>query len=111
MTLVQTLVRPMSAGSVLTSEDDTAEEAEPRVWADMTVEDALCVMAGARVSRLVVCDEDGKRTDLVTWVGLTAVRSASGYTDRVRLRDIGALGALGALGAVGALRAADALAV
>ncbi|MFD4632259.1 CBS domain-containing protein [Streptomyces sp. NPDC058284] len=88
MTLVQTQVRPTGTGHAPTALDDDAEEAGPQVWADMTVEDALCVMVGARVKRLVVCDEDGKRIDLVTLSGLTVVRDGSGYTDRLRLRDI-----------------------
>ncbi|MEU6995881.1 CBS domain-containing protein [Streptomyces sp. NPDC046465] len=68
--------------------DDTLVESGPQVWADMTVEVALCVMAGARVDHLLVCNEDGKRTDLVTWNRLSAVRDSSVYTDRIRLRDI-----------------------
>nr|WP_244177670.1 CBS domain-containing protein [Streptomyces atriruber] len=67
---------------------DTAKEAGPRVWDDMTVEVALSVMAGARVGHLLVCDEDGMRTGLITLARLTAVRDSSGYTDRIRLRDI-----------------------
>ncbi|MFJ6541572.1 CBS domain-containing protein [Streptomyces sp. NPDC091385] len=54
----------------------------------MTVEVALSVMAAARTGRLVVCDEDGRRTGLVTLDLLTTVRDSSGYTDHVRLRDI-----------------------
>jgi CBS domain-containing protein len=60
----------------------------PQVWGDMTVEVALSVMAAARTGHLVVCDEDGRCTGLVTRSGLIAVRDGSGYTDRVRLRDI-----------------------
>ncbi|MYY87144.1 hypothetical protein GT044_38870 [Streptomyces sp. SID335] len=55
----------------------------------MTVEVALSVMAGARVGRLLLCDEDGRCTGLITLARLTAVRDSSGYTDRIRLRDIG----------------------
>ncbi|MEV0253953.1 CBS domain-containing protein [Streptomyces sp. NPDC050732] len=69
---------------------DTAVEAGPRVWDDMTVEVALSVMAGARVGHLLVCDEDGRRTALVTRAQLTAVRDGSGYTDLLRLRDLAA---------------------
>ncbi|AZM54547.1 hypothetical protein DMA15_19900 [Streptomyces sp. WAC 01529] len=82
MTLVQTQLCPANA--------DTAEEAAPRVWDDMTVEVALSVMVGARVEHLLVCDEDGRRTDLVTHARLIAVRDSPAYTDRIRLRDIGA---------------------
>jgi CBS domain-containing protein len=60
----------------------------PQVWDDMTVEVALSVMAAARTGHLVVCDGDGRCTGLVTRARLTAVRDGSGYTDRVRLRDI-----------------------
>ncbi|MEV0126298.1 CBS domain-containing protein [Streptomyces sp. NPDC050703] len=67
---------------------EAMDEAGPRVWKDMTVEVALSVMAGARVGYLLVCDEDGHRTGLVTRAGLTAVRDGAGYTDRVRLRDV-----------------------
>ncbi|MYR58425.1 hypothetical protein GTY54_20030, partial [Streptomyces sp. SID625] len=38
--------------------------------------------------QLVVCDADGMCTGLVTRDRLTAVRDGSGYTDRIRLRDI-----------------------
>ncbi|MFK4064730.1 CBS domain-containing protein [Streptomyces sp. NPDC029674] len=78
MTLVQTYSRPVDI------------EAGPRVWDDMTVEVALSVMVGARVGHLLVCDEDGRRTGLVTRARLTAVRDGSGYTDLMRLRDIAA---------------------
>ncbi|NEB75399.1 CBS domain-containing protein [Streptomyces sp. SID14478] len=68
---------------------DTPQDAGPRVWDDMTVEVALSVMAGARVGHLLVCDADGRRTGLITLARLTAVRDGAGYTDRIRLRDIG----------------------
>ncbi|MFI8210971.1 CBS domain-containing protein [Streptomyces werraensis] len=67
---------------------DPADAAGPQVWEDMTVEVALSVMAAARTGRLVVCDEDGMCTGLVTRDRLTAVRDGSGYTDRIRLRDV-----------------------
>ncbi|MEV8535764.1 hypothetical protein [Streptomyces sp. NPDC051211] len=54
----------------------------------MTVEVALSVMAGARTEHLLVCDDDGRRTGLVTRAQLGAVRDGAAYTDRVRLRDI-----------------------
>lgn len=65
-----------------------ADAAGPQVWEDMTVEVALSVMTAARTGHLVVCDEDGLPTGLVTRDRLTAVRDGSGYTDRIRLRDI-----------------------
>ncbi|WP_410538179.1 CBS domain-containing protein [Streptomyces sp. KL2] len=64
------------------------DTAGPQVWDDMTVEVALSVMAAARTGHLVVCDGDGRRTGLVTRARLTAVRNGSGYTDRIRLRDV-----------------------
>ncbi|WP_374203578.1 hypothetical protein [Streptomyces geysiriensis] len=45
-------------------------------------------MAAARTAHLAVCDEDGRRTGLVTRDRLTAVRAGAGYTDRLRLRDV-----------------------
>ncbi|MFJ9036999.1 CBS domain-containing protein [Streptomyces sp. NPDC102406] len=54
----------------------------------MTVEVALSVMAGARVGHLLVCDDDGRRTGLVTRARLAVVRDSSGYTDETRLRDV-----------------------
>lgn len=59
-----------------------------QVWDDMTVEVALAVMAGARAGRLLVCDDDGLCTGLVTRARLTAVRDSSVYTDRLQLRDV-----------------------
>ncbi|WP_345643856.1 hypothetical protein [Streptomyces tremellae] len=67
---------------------DATDTAAPRVWATMTVEVALSVMAAARTRHLAVCDEDGQCTVLVTLAGLTAVRDSPGYTDRTRLGDI-----------------------
>ncbi|WP_037685271.1 CBS domain-containing protein [Streptomyces aureocirculatus] len=88
MTLVQMQSHSMSDEPVRGSSADAVEEAGPRVWDDMTVEVALSVMVGARVEHLLVCDEDGRRTDLVTRAGLMAVRDCSAYTDRTRLRDV-----------------------
>ena len=64
------------------------DAAGPQVCDDMSVEVALAVMAAARTGRLVVCDQDGQFTDLVTQTELTAVRDSSACTDRVRLRYI-----------------------
>ncbi|MFF9582892.1 CBS domain-containing protein [Streptomyces achromogenes] len=78
--------------------DGDIEGHGPRVWDDMTVEVALAVMAGARVEYLTVCDEDDRRTGLVTLVRLAGLRDSSAYTDRIRLRDVldGSLSAPGA---------------
>ncbi|MFC8762432.1 MULTISPECIES: CBS domain-containing protein [Streptomyces] len=67
---------------------DAMDTAGPRVCDDMTVEVALSVMAGARTGHLLVCDNDGLFTGLVTSARLTAVRDGSAYTDRLRLRDV-----------------------
>ncbi|HEY9328896.1 CBS domain-containing protein [Streptomyces fungicidicus] len=88
MTLDQTQFRPASAHPAYSRVADTMEAAGPQVWKDMTVEVALSVMAAARTGQLVVCDEDGMCTGLVTRDRLTAVRDGSGYTDRLRLRDV-----------------------
>ncbi|MGW0336020.1 CBS domain-containing protein [Streptomyces sp. NPDC003011] len=88
MTLVKTQSRPASAHLGHGAVADAMDTAGPQVWDDMTVEVALSVMAAARTGRLVVCDEDGGHVGLVTEARLTAVRDSSGYTDRIRLRDI-----------------------
>ncbi|MEW2514265.1 CBS domain-containing protein [Streptomyces sp. NPDC046870] len=87
MTLDQTQFRSTRTNAVQPAADP-ADAAGPQVWEDMTVEVALSVMAAARTRQLVVCDEDGTCTGLVTRDRLTAVRDGSGYTDRIRLRDI-----------------------
>lgn len=87
MTLDQTQFRSTRTNAVQAAADP-ADAAGPQVWEDMTVEVALSVMTAARTGHLVVCDEDGLGTGLVTRDRLTAVRDGSGYTDRIRLRDI-----------------------
>ncbi|MFH8410920.1 CBS domain-containing protein [Streptomyces sp. NPDC018019] len=67
---------------------DAVDTAGPQAWDDMTVEVALSVMAGARTKRLLICDDDGQGTRVVTQAELTAVRDDSAYTDQARLRDI-----------------------
>ncbi|MFF7181236.1 CBS domain-containing protein [Streptomyces sp. NPDC008121] len=63
-------------------------EAGPQVDDGMTVEVALSVMASARAGHLLVRDDDGRCTGLLTEAQLTAVREGSAYSDRVRLREI-----------------------
>ncbi|MEU4996021.1 CBS domain-containing protein [Streptomyces sp. NPDC021622] len=87
MTLVQMQPRPASAHPAQNTVE-ARDVAGPQVWDDMSVEVALSVMTAARTGRLVVCDQDGQRTDLVTQAELTAAREHSAYTDRIRLRDI-----------------------
>ncbi|MGW8355210.1 CBS domain-containing protein [Streptomyces wedmorensis] len=67
---------------------DAVDTAGPQVGDDMTVEVALSVMAGARTGHLLVCDNDGLCTGLVTRTQLTAVRDSAVYTDRLQLRDL-----------------------
>ncbi|WP_405566814.1 CBS domain-containing protein [Streptomyces sp. NBC_01167] len=88
MTLIQMQPRPASATPGHETVVAVMDAAGPQVCDDMSVEVALSVMAAARTGRLVVCDQDGQCTGLVTQTELTAVRDSSAYTDRVRLRDI-----------------------
>ncbi|MFE2097542.1 MULTISPECIES: CBS domain-containing protein [unclassified Streptomyces] len=60
----------------------------PQVDDHMTVDVALSVLIGARVSHLLLQDEDGRCAGLVTQAQLTAHRGGSWYCDRTRLRDI-----------------------
>ncbi|MCP9945361.1 hypothetical protein LUX12_12090 [Streptomyces somaliensis] len=88
MTVVRTQPRPANTAPAERTAAGTADEAGPRVRGGMTVEVALSVMAGARTGRLLLCDEDGRCTGLVTRARLTAVRESPSYTDRIRLRDV-----------------------
>ncbi|MEU3748080.1 MULTISPECIES: CBS domain-containing protein [Streptomyces] len=88
MTLVQMQPRSANTKSVHRTVGDATEAAGPQVCDDMTVEVALAVMAGARAGHLLVCDEEGMCTGLVTQAQLTAIRDSAAYTDRVRLRDL-----------------------
>ncbi|MET8538005.1 CBS domain-containing protein [Streptomyces sp. NPDC005065] len=88
MTLVQMQPRPANATPVHRTAADVLDTGGPQVCDDMTVEVALAVMASARTGHLLVCDNDGLCTGLVTQAQLAAVRDSSAYTDRVQLRDI-----------------------
>ncbi|MFG3158464.1 CBS domain-containing protein [Streptomyces sp. NPDC048232] len=88
MTLLQSHPRPASTNADCWTAADAMDAAGLQVWDDMTVEVALSVMSAARTNHLVVCDEDGRYTDLVTRARLTTVRNGSAYTDRIRLRDV-----------------------
>ncbi|MFD9307748.1 CBS domain-containing protein [Streptomyces sp. NPDC060048] len=88
MTLVQMQPRSAHADLVHRTVDDAMEAAGPQVCDDMTVEVALAVMAGSRADYLLVCDEDGLCTGLVTQAQLTAVRESAAYTDQLRVRDV-----------------------
>ncbi|GHH45408.1 CBS domain-containing protein [Streptomyces candidus] len=88
MTLVHAQPRPTHAQPAPRRVAEVMDTAGPQVCDDMSVEVALSVMTAARTGRLVVCDQDGQCTGLVTRPELTAVRDGSAYSDRVRLRDI-----------------------
>ncbi|MFC8826365.1 CBS domain-containing protein [Streptomyces sp. NPDC057137] len=88
MTLVQTQARPASATPVRRTAADAMDTGGPQVCDDMTVEVALSVMASARTGHLLVCDNDGLCTGLLTQAQFTAARDSSKYTDRIQLRDI-----------------------
>lgn len=88
MTLVQMQPRSTHATAVGETVADAMDTAGPQVCDDMTVEVALSVMASARAGHLLVCDDSGLCTGLVTRSQLAAARDGSAYSDRVRLRDI-----------------------
>lgn len=88
MTLVQMQPRSTSATPVPRTVADAMDTGGPQTCEDMTVEVALSVMASARTGHLLIRDDSGQCTGLVTQAQLTAVRDSSAYTDRVQLRDI-----------------------
>ncbi|CAD5965439.1 MULTISPECIES: CBS domain-containing protein [unclassified Streptomyces] len=88
MTFVQMQPRTTHATAVGRTVADAMDTAGPHICDDMTVEVALSVMASARTGHLLVCDDSGRCTGLVTQTQLAAARDGSAYSDRVRLRDI-----------------------
>ncbi|MFF3322781.1 CBS domain-containing protein [Streptomyces sp. NPDC002889] len=60
----------------------------PQVCDDMMVDVALSVLVSARSGHLIICDQDGRCTGLVTRAQLENHRRDSWYTERTRLRDI-----------------------
>ncbi|MFI6419614.1 hypothetical protein ACIBG6_19740 [Streptomyces sp. NPDC050842] len=88
MTLVQTQPRSANVTPADRSVTDAMDTTAPRVCDDMTVEVALSVVISARAGHLIICDDDGLCTRLVTRAQLAAVRDSSAYTDRIRLRDV-----------------------
>ncbi|MFD5146807.1 CBS domain-containing protein [Streptomyces sp. NPDC058401] len=88
MTLVQMQPRSAHPDLVRRTVEDGMEAAGPQVCDDMTVEVALAVAAGSRTDHLLVCDEDGLCTGLITRERLSAIRDSAAYTDRLRLRDV-----------------------
>ncbi|GGW01606.1 hypothetical protein GCM10010230_32400 [Streptomyces narbonensis] len=87
MTPVQIQPHPTHPAPAHPTAADAVDTA-PQVCDDMTVEVALSVMAGARTGHVLVCDNDGLCTGLVTRAQLTTVRESSTYTDRLQLRDL-----------------------
>jgi CBS domain-containing protein len=88
LTLVQMQPGPTSATPVHRTVADGMDAAGPQVCDDMTVEVALSVMTSARTGHLLVCDDSGLCTGLLTQAQLTAARDSSAYPDRVQLRDV-----------------------
>ncbi|MFF5919268.1 CBS domain-containing protein [Streptomyces flavochromogenes] len=88
MTLVQMQPRPTHPAPAHLTAADAVDTAGPQVCDDMTVEVALSLMAGARTGHLLICDNDGLCTGLVTRAQLTTVRDSPAYTDRLQLRDL-----------------------
>ncbi|WP_328943871.1 hypothetical protein OG259_22335 [Streptomyces sp. NBC_00250] len=88
MTPVQTQPRSANATPMHRTVADAMDMAAPQVCDDMTVEVALSVMISARAGHLLICDDDGLCTRLVTRALLAAVRDSDAYTDRIRLRDV-----------------------
>jgi CBS domain-containing protein len=88
VTLIQMQSLPAGAEPTRATVIEVMETGGPQVCDDMSVEVALSVMTAARTGRLLVCDQDGQCTGLVTQTELTAVRDSAASTDRVRLRDI-----------------------
>ncbi|MFE4257164.1 CBS domain-containing protein [Streptomyces sp. NPDC056910] len=88
MTLVQMRPRPTSATPAPSMVADAMDTGGPQVCDDMTVEVALSVMASARTGHLLIRNDSGLCTGLVTQAQLTAVRDSCAYTDQVQLRDI-----------------------
>ncbi|MDN3294350.1 hypothetical protein QWM81_09865 [Streptomyces ficellus] len=60
----------------------------PQVDDHMMVDVALSVLISARVEHLLLRDEAGRCSGLVTRAQLAAHRGGSWYSDRTRLRDI-----------------------
>jgi CBS domain-containing protein len=88
LTLVQMQPRSANAAPVHRPVAEATDVAGPQVCDDMTIEVALSLMDSARTEHLLVCDNDGLGTGLVTHAQLAALRDSSAYTDRVQLRDI-----------------------
>ncbi|MER5297687.1 CBS domain-containing protein [Streptomyces pharetrae] len=67
---------------------DAMDVSVPQVDDRTTVDVALSVLIGARVTHLLLRDDDGRCSGLVTRAQLAAHRGGSWFIDRTRLRDI-----------------------
>ncbi|MGA5560322.1 CBS domain-containing protein [Streptomyces platensis] len=67
---------------------DVMSATGPQVGDDMIVDVALSVLIGARADHLLVRDEDGRCTGLITRSQMTAHHQGSWYTEETRLRDL-----------------------
>ncbi|MGW6755752.1 CBS domain-containing protein [Streptomyces sp. NPDC055006] len=88
MTPIQMHPRPASSAAAHRTVAAAMDTAGPQVCDDMTIEVASSVMASARTEFLLICDNDGLCTGLITQAQLTAVCDSAAYTDRVQLRDV-----------------------
>ncbi|MFC8920466.1 hypothetical protein ACGF5F_16375 [Streptomyces sp. NPDC047821] len=86
MTPIQTRLRE-AHGTGLTARDAMGAPG-PQVEDHMMVDVALSVLISARVDHLLLQDEAGRCSGLVTRAQLVAYRGGSWYSDRTRLRDI-----------------------
>jgi CBS-domain-containing membrane protein len=73
--LVQTCLRQTNRST--RTAGDAMRPPGPQVCNDMFVDAALSVLISARTRHLVICDEDGRCTGLVTRTQLTAHRSTA----------------------------------
>ncbi|MFI1076025.1 CBS domain-containing protein [Streptomyces puniciscabiei] len=80
--------QPYGADGTGLTARDAMHAPGPQVDDHMAVDVALSVLIGARVAHLLLRDEDGRCTGLVTRAQLAAHRGGSWYSDRTRLRDI-----------------------
>ncbi|MER7985259.1 CBS domain-containing protein [Streptomyces noursei] len=67
---------------------DVMSSPGPQVGDDMFVDVALSLLIGARTDHLLVRDEDGRCTGLITRSQMTAHGQGSWYTEETQLRDL-----------------------
>lgn len=86
--MTDTSTQPRQAGCTGPTAADAMTPPGPQAHGDMSVDVALSVLSSARTAHLLIRDEDGRCTGMVTHAQLAAHRGGSWYTDRTRLRDI-----------------------